>query len=94
MAEHDKLALLKMINETSELIQLIIKSHEEITKANGSKYFRIVSDLIKIIHELIKTAEYNNCEVIFEGYKAVKIVEIEGKKAIDLKNKEQPESKI
>lgn len=75
MTEHDKLALLNMINKTSELMQDIIKAQEEIINANGTKYFKIVSDLHGIIHELIKTAEYNNCKVIWKDYKAVKIEE-------------------
>jgi hypothetical protein len=79
MTEHDKLALLNMINKTSELMLEVIKSQEEIINANGIKYFKIVSDLHGIIHELIKTAEYNNCKVIWKDYKAVKIVEKEDK---------------
>ena len=83
MTEHDKLALLNMINKTSELMQKIIKSQEEIINANGIKYFKIISDLLGIIHELIKTAESKGCKVIWEDYKAVKIVEKEDEKKND-----------
>ena len=77
MTEHDKLALLKMLNKTSELMQGIIKSQDEITNSMGVKYFKIkiVSDLHGIIHELIKIAESKGCQVIWEGKQAVKIVE-------------------
>lgn len=82
MTEHDKVALLNMINKTSELMQELIKSQEKIINSNGVKYFKIkiVSDLHGIINELIKTAEYNSCKVIWEGNKAVKIVENEDEK--------------
>lgn len=75
MTENDKIALLNMINTTSDALQNVIAAETEIINANGVKYFKIVSDLHGIIHELIKTAEYNNCKVIWEDYKAVKIVE-------------------
>jgi hypothetical protein len=79
MTEHDKVALLNMINTASDALQHVIAAEKEIINANGTKYFKIVSDLHGIIHELIKTAELNECKVIWEDYKAVKIVEKEGK---------------
>lgn len=83
MTEHDKLALLNMINTASDALQNVIAAEKEIINAKDVKYFKIVSDLHGIIHELIKTAEYNNCKVIWEDYKAVKIVEKEGKEDIE-----------
>jgi hypothetical protein len=75
MSEHDKLALLSMLNTAADALQNVIAAEKEIINANGTKYFKIVTDLHGIIHELIKTAEYNNCKVIWKDYKAVKIVE-------------------
>lgn len=79
MTEHDKLALLNMINTAADALQNVIAAEKEIINANGVKYFKIVSDLHGIIHEVIKIAEANECKVIWEGYKAVKIEEKEGK---------------
>lgn len=79
MTEHDKLALLNMINTASDALQNVIAAEKEIINANGTKYFKIVSDLHGIIHELIKIAEAKGCKVIWEDYKAVKIVEKEDK---------------
>jgi hypothetical protein len=79
MTENDKLALLNMINTASDALQNVIAAEKEIINANGTKYFKIVSDLHGIIHELIKTAESKGCKVIWEDYKAVKIVEKEDK---------------
>ena len=74
MTEHDKVALLNMINTASDALQNVIVAEKEIINANGTKYFKIVSDLHGIIHELIKTAESKGCKIIWEDYKAVKIV--------------------
>lgn len=77
MTENDKLALLNMINKASEALQNVIAAEKEIINANGIKYFKIVSDLHGIIHGLIKTVESKGCKVIWEDYKAIKIVEKE-----------------
>lgn len=75
MTDHDKLALLSMLNTASDALQNVIAAEKEIINSSGVKYFKIVSDLHGIIHELIKIAEYNNCKVIWKDYKAVKIEE-------------------
>lgn len=79
MTEHDKLALLSMLNTASDALQNVIAAEKEIINAKDVKYFKIVSDLHGIIHELIKIAEAKGCKVIWEDYKAVKIVEKEDK---------------
>lgn len=82
MTEHDKLALLNMINKASEALQHVIAAEaddDENDLLPTIDYFKIKSCLHGIIHELIKTAESKGCKVIWEGYKAVRIVEKEGK---------------
>lgn len=79
MTEHDKLALLNMINKASEALQHVIAVEEDDDELPTIDYFKIKSFWHEIIHELIKIAESNECKVLWEGYKAVKIVEKEKK---------------
>lgn len=82
MTEHDKLALLNMINKASEALQHVIAAEEDDDENDllpTIDYFKIKSCWHEIIHALIKEAESNECKVIWEGYKAVKIVEKEDK---------------
>ena len=66
-----------MQDNVLEIIKRRLENEEEIINAKDVKYFKIVSGLHGIIHELIKTAESKGCKVIWEDYKAVKIVEKE-----------------
>lgn len=81
MTEHDKLALLNMINKASEALQHVIAAEEddENDLLPTIDYFKIKSCWHEIIHALINEAEAKGCKVIWEDYKAVKIVEKEGK---------------
>lgn len=82
MTEHDKLALLNMINKASEALQNVIaaeKDDDENDLLPTIDYFKIKSCWHGIIHELIKIAESKGCKVIWEDYKAIKIVEKEDK---------------
>lgn len=69
MTENDKAALLETLNYASKIFQSVI----EVDDLN--KYFTLKADLHEIIHELIKDAESRGYKVIWEGKKAVKIVE-------------------
>jgi hypothetical protein len=73
MTENDKIALLETLNDASKILQHVI----EVDDLN--KYFKLKSGLHGIIHELIKDAESRGYKVIWEGKKAVKIVENEDK---------------
>jgi hypothetical protein len=73
MTENDKIALLETLNDASKILQHVI----EVDDLN--KYFKLKSGLHGIIHELIKDAESRGYKVIWEGKKAVKIVEKEDK---------------
>lgn len=82
MKEHDKLALLNMINKASEALQHVIAAEAEEDDDENDllptiDYFKIKSCWHGIIHALINEAEANGCKVIWEGYKAIKIVEKE-----------------
>lgn len=82
MTEHDKLALLNMINKASEALQHVIAAEEDDDENDlllTIDYFKIKSCWHSIIHALINAAEAKGCKVIWEGYKAVDIVEKEGK---------------
>lgn len=82
MTEHDKLALLNMINKASEALQHVIAAEEDDDENDllpTIDYFKIKSGWQKIVYELIKIAESRGYKVIWEGYKAVDIVEKEGK---------------
>lgn len=80
MTEHDKLALLNMINTASDALQNVIAAEEDENDLLPTiDYFKIKSCWHGIIHALINEAEANGCKVIWEGYKAVDIVEKEGK---------------
>lgn len=82
MTDHDKLALLNMINAASEALQHVIAAEEDDDENDllpTIDYFKIKSCWHGIIHALINEAEANGCKVIWNGYKAVKIVEKEGK---------------
>lgn len=82
MTEHDKLALLNMINKASEALQHVIAAEEDDDENDlllTIDYFKIKSCWHSIIHALINAAEAKGCKVIWEGYKAVKIVEKEDK---------------
>ena len=69
MTENDKAELLKWLNKAVENYQ----------SDNLNKYFTLKSGWQKIVYELIKMAESEGYKVIWEGYKAVKIVEKEDK---------------
>lgn len=69
MTENDKAALLETLNYASKIFQSVI----EVDDLN--KYFTLKAGLHEIIHELIKDAESRGYKVIWEGKKAVKIVE-------------------
>lgn len=73
MTENDKAALLETLNDASKILQRV----KEVDDLN--KYFTLKSGLHGIIHELIKDAEARGYKVIWEGKKAVKIVEKEDK---------------
>jgi hypothetical protein len=73
MTENDKVALLNTLNDASKILQHVI----EVDDLN--KYFKLKSGLHEIIHELIKDADSEGYKVIWEGKKAVKIVEKEDK---------------
>lgn len=76
MTEHDKLALLNMINKASEALQNVIAAEEDKNDLLPTiDYFKIKSCWHEIIHALINEAEAKGCKVIWEGYWAVKIVE-------------------
>lgn len=82
MTEHDKLALLNMINKASEALQHVIAAEEDDDENDlllTIDYFKIKSCWHSIIHALINAAEAKGCKVIWEGCKAVDIVEKEGK---------------
>jgi hypothetical protein len=78
MTEHDKLALLNMINKASEALQHVIAAEEDDDEndlLSNIDYFKIKSCWHGIIHALINEAEAKGCKVIWEDYKAVKIEE-------------------
>jgi hypothetical protein len=82
MTEHDKLALLNMINKASEALQNVIAAEEDDDENDllpTIDYFKIKSCWHGIIHALINEAEARGCKVIWKGYKAVKIIEKEDK---------------
>lgn len=82
MTEHDKVALLNMINKASEALQHVIAAEEDDDENDllpTIDYFKIKSCWHGIIHALINEAEAKGCKVIWEGYKAIKIVEKEDK---------------
>jgi hypothetical protein len=74
MTEHDKLALLSMLNKSSEALQHVIAAEEKYGK-DFMDYSKLKSLWNGIIHEFERTAESNGCKVIWEGNQAVKIVE-------------------
>jgi anaerobic ribonucleoside-triphosphate reductase len=73
MTEDDKAELLKWLNKAVENYQRVIITEDL------NKYFEIKSGWQEIVYKLIKMAESRGYKVIWEGYKAVKIVEKEGK---------------
>ena len=73
MTENDKAELLKWLNKAVENYQSVIITD------NLNKYFTLKSGWQKIVYELIQIAETRGYKVIWEGYKAVKIVEKEDK---------------
>jgi anaerobic ribonucleoside-triphosphate reductase len=73
MTENDKAELLKWLNKAVENYQRVIITEDL------NKYFEIKSGWQEIVYKLIKMAESEGYKVIWEGYKAVKIVEKEGK---------------
>lgn len=72
MTEHDKLALLNMINSVSKSLQYIIAAEE---KDNSIDYSKLKSCYQEIIHDSIEVAEEKGCEVVWENNQAIKIVE-------------------
>lgn len=75
MTEHDKLALLYMINKTQEVLQHVIKLEEKLDNNDASKYFRIESDLHGLIKAFTEESEAKGCEVVWKDNQAIKIVE-------------------
>ena len=75
MTEHEKLALLYIINKTQDTLQYAIAEEDKISDNDAIAYFKIKSCLQGLIQEYIKEVESKGCEVIWEGCKAVKIVE-------------------
>jgi anaerobic ribonucleoside-triphosphate reductase len=71
MTENDKAELLKWLNKAVENYQRVIITEDL------NKYFEIKSGWQEIVYKLIKMAESEGYKVIWEGYKAVKIVEKE-----------------
>jgi hypothetical protein len=69
MTEDDKAELLKWLNKAVENYQRVIITEDV------NKYFKLKSGWQEIVYKLIKIAESNECKIIWEGYKAVKIVE-------------------
>ena len=69
MTENDKVELLKWLNKAVENYQSVIITD------NINKYFTLKSGWQGIVYKLIKIAESEGYKVIWEGYKAVKIVE-------------------
>lgn len=78
MTENDKIELLNTLNKASEALQHV-ETEEISDNYDVIEYFKLKSALHEIIQLSVKRAEYNDCKVIWEGYKAVKIVEKEGK---------------
>lgn len=94
MTENDKIALLNDINSTTKNLDYFIKkrkeTHEKLLQLeNGEKIdniielelhiFAVINTLHDLIHAYIKEATSEGYEVIWEGKKAVKIVEKEEK---------------
>ena len=75
MTERDKLALLYMINKTSDTLQYVIAAEDKIDNNDTIEYFKIKSGLKRLIKEFTKEAESKGLEVIWKDNKAVKIVE-------------------
>lgn len=69
MTENDKVELLKWLNKAVENYQHVIITEDV------NKYFKLKLGWNEIVYELIKIAESEGYKVIWEGYKAVKIVE-------------------
>lgn len=69
MTENDKVELLKWLNKAVENYQSVIITDDV------NKYFKLKSGWQEIVYKLIKIAESEGYKVIWEGYKAVKIVE-------------------
>jgi hypothetical protein len=69
MTENDKAELLKWLNKAVENYQRVIITEDV------NEYFKLKSGWQEIVYKLIKIAESNECKIIWEGYKAVKIVE-------------------
>ena len=78
MTEHDKLALLNLINSMSESLQYIIAAEEKDDSIDLSKLKLCYQG---IIHDSIEMAESEGCKVIWKDNKAVKIVEKRDKKS-------------
>lgn len=94
MTENDKVALLNSINSTAKILDYYKKARQEIhekllTLENGEKIdntielelqiFAVINNLHDLIHAYINEAAAEGYEVIWEGKKAVKIVEKEDK---------------
>jgi hypothetical protein len=73
MTENDKAELLKWLNKAIENYKSVI----EVDDLN--KYFKLKAGWHEIVYKLIKIVESEGYKVIWEGYKAVKIVEKEDK---------------
>jgi len=79
MTEHDKLALLYMINKTSEVSQHVIAAEDKIDNNDTIEYFKIKLGLKELIKEFTEEAEAKECEVVWKDNQAIKIVEKEEK---------------
>lgn len=94
MNENDKKALLRDINATARMLDYFrkerdelsekitqLKNIEEVNKVIESqlKLHTLINTLHKLIHDFINEAELEGYEVIWKGFKAVKIVEKEDK---------------
>ena len=81
MTEHDKLAILNTINKSTTEIKKLIKAENAAADINTAIMINdIKNGVYGILKAVIKSCiEENNCKIIWEGLKAIKIIEKEDK---------------
>ena len=79
MTEHDKLKILNIINNSTAEIKKLIKEENEAADINTAMTINnIKNGVYSILMLIIKSdVEEKNCTIIWEGLKAVKIIEKE-----------------
>ena len=77
MTEHNKLVILNTINKSTTEIKKLIKAENEASDIDTAMIINNVKNGIYSILKLIikSDVEEKNCIIIWEGLKAVKIVE-------------------